>query len=47
MTSPALVAARGRRGDAACLDASEAGASIYRRLGFVAAGVLTQHHPDG
>lgn len=47
MTSLALVAARGRGADAACLDASEAGASIYRRLGFVEAGVLTQHHPHG
>ena len=47
MTSPALVAARGRGADAACLDASGAGASIDLRLGFVAAGVLTQHHPDG
>jgi GNAT superfamily N-acetyltransferase len=42
MTATALQRARRAGAVQACLDASEAGASIYRSLGFVTAGLVTQ-----
>lgn len=42
MTAHALTAARDAGAIHACLDASAAGRSIYRRLGFEPAGTLTQ-----
>lgn len=42
MTATALHRAHGAGAIRACLDASEAGASIYRSLGFVSAGLVTQ-----
>lgn len=42
MTATALHRSRGAGAVRACLDASEAGASIYRSLGFATAGQVTQ-----
>jgi len=44
MTSTALHAARERGATQACLDASDAGAGIYRRLGFEAVGPVRRFY---
>jgi GNAT superfamily N-acetyltransferase len=44
MTSTALHAARASGATTACLDASDAGLGIYRRLGFDAAGPVTRFY---
>jgi GNAT superfamily N-acetyltransferase len=44
MTSAALHAAREAGATRACLDASDAGVSIYRRLGFEAVGPVTRFY---
>jgi GNAT superfamily N-acetyltransferase len=44
MTSTALHAAREAGATRACLDASDAGAGIYRRLGFEAVGPVTRFY---